>query len=54
MIKDLKEKKIKITTPSIHSHYNEEKCMSELCGRVVCPFGFLGVELEDFNNLTKE
>lgn len=54
MIKDLKEKKIKITTPPIHSHYNEKNGTSELCGHVVCPFGFLGVELEDFNNLTKE
>lgn len=29
--------------PPIHSHYSEETQRAELCGRVVCPYGFVGI-----------
>lgn len=36
---------VKITTPPIHTHYNSDTQRSELCGRVFCPEGFVGVEV---------
>lgn len=35
--------------PPIHSHYSEETQRAELCGRVVCPFGYVGIT---FNKTT--
>lgn len=37
---------IKVGSPPIHTHYNEETGHAELCGRVVCPFGFVGIEVD--------
>ncbi len=36
---------VKITTPPIHTHYNSDTGLSELCGRVFCPEGFVGIEV---------
>lgn len=49
--KDMKyQMKVEITPPPIHSHYNEEMQRSELCGRVVCPKGFVGLSVKKAPN----
>ena len=37
------KRKLVISPPPIHEHYNEETQRAELCDRVVCPFGFVGI-----------
>lgn len=39
------DKIVRITTPPIHQHYNSQTDMAELCGRVFCPHGFVGIEI---------
>lgn len=34
----------KIVPAPIHEHYNEERQRAELCGRVFCPYGYVGIE----------
>lgn len=40
------EKKIVVSSPPIHKHYSEETQMGEVCDRVFCPYGFVGISLE--------
>ena len=42
---------MEITPPPIHTHYNEHTEQAEPCGRVICPFGFVGIKKSDFENL---
>lgn len=37
------EEKVKIVPPPIHEHYDEKTDRAELCGKVFCPHGFVGV-----------
>lgn len=41
----------KVAPPPIHTHYSEETQRAELCGRVVCPFGYVGIT---FNKTTMQ
>lgn len=44
-VKRLGEEKIEVGPPPIHTHYSEQMQRDELCGRVVCPEGFVGVRV---------
>lgn len=35
-----------ITTPPLHTHYDEQTQRRELCGRVFCPYGYVGVKIK--------
>ena len=39
------DKIAKFTSPPIHQHYNFRTDMEELCSCVVCPLGFVGIEV---------
>lgn len=44
-------KEIEVGVPPVHEHYNEETDRAELCGFVVCPYGFVGISLKDKKNI---
>ena len=39
------DKIVRITTPPIHTHYSSDTGKDEVCGRVFCPNGFVGIEV---------
>lgn len=41
------KKQVKVGPPPVHTHYNEENQKSELCGRVFCPQGFVGITVSN-------
>lgn len=43
----------KVGPPPIHEHYNEKTDRAELCGRVVCPEGFIGISLGSASDAEK-
>jgi len=40
-------REIKVSSPPIHTHFNEENEQAELCNHVFCPKGFVGIEVID-------
>lgn len=51
----MKENNQEITVgpPPIHTHYNEQMQRDELCGRVFCPHGFIGISVASPNTTEK-